>query len=386
MRAMEASSDRRGSGALRIAIVSPASTEGRETFIHAHVTGLDRVEHVFEHGTLPRTIGGRSILRTGTVGRLVDRVCALPYGGSLNALLAARVGRSLRDGGVDVVLAEYGHTGAVMAPICARLGLPLVVHFHGHDAYRPQLIREHGGYVELFRTAYAAIAVSRHMRMQLIGLGAPEDKVIYNSYGIDPQRFTPGDPLTAPPLFIAVGRFTPKKAPQLTLQAFAQVVREFPDARLEMIGKGHLLDECRAWVREQGLEQAVSFPGGLPPVEVAAHMRGARAFVQHSVVAADNDHEGTPLAVLEAMSCALPVIATRHAGIPDVVEHGVQGLLCAEHDVDAMAGHMLRMLRDPASAAAMGRRGRADVEQEHTLGRKLAVLQEVLRRAAATRR
>ena len=96
------------------------------------------------------------------------------------------------------------------------------------------------------------------------------------------------------------------------------------------------------------------------PEEVAGLMRSSRAFVQHSVVTANGDSEGTPLAVLEAMASGLPVVATRHAGIADVVAHGERGLLSAEGDVETMAAHLLRLVDEveglqAASGYAFGR-------------------------------
>ena len=84
-------------------------------------------------------------------------------------------------------------------------------------------------------------------------------------------------------------------------------------------------------------------------------MARARVFVQHSVVAEDGDHEGLPLAILEAGAHGLPVVATRHAGIPDAVREETDGFLVDEGDVQAMAVAMYRLAQDAALAARMGR-------------------------------
>lgn len=368
---------------LRIALAAPAKVGALETFIAAHVRLLRDVVLQLCDGALPTHEGnGTSLMRSGFLGRSIDRAMSLPDGGSLNALLRRRLAVRLRAVKADVLLAEYANTGEEMAAVCARAGIPYVVHFHGYDAYRHRYVQQFNGYRRIFNGAAALVVVSRHMQQQLIALGASPEKVVYNPYGVDVDHFRPNTGLVTGPHFIAVGRFTPKKAPLRTLDAFRTVLAQRPEARLTMVGDGVLLTECRNMVREAHMEHAVSLPGRLAPKEIAGLMASSLAFVQHSVVAPDNDHEGTPLAVLEAMACALPVVSTRHAGIPDVVEHGVRGMLGAEHDVAAMAANMLYLLDDPANAAAMGRAGRAYVEQHHDVVSRVAALQRILQRAA----
>jgi glycosyltransferase involved in cell wall biosynthesis len=114
-------------------------------------------------------------------------------------------------------------------------------------------------------------------------------------------------------------------------------------------------------------------------------MRRARCFVQHSLRAADGDSEGTPVAILEASSCGLPVVSTLHAGIIEAVRDGESGFLVDEGDVDGMAAHMLRLVREPELAAKMGAAGRQHIEANYSsdksLGRLRLVLQEAARKA-----
>jgi colanic acid/amylovoran biosynthesis glycosyltransferase len=368
----------------RIAIASPGRSPWSETFIAAHIERLHHVALLLTEGAPPRSLAKEGpLLRSGALGRLADRLEALLRGGRTMDLLKHRIGKRLVRDHIEVLLAEYGTSGAELAEVSRRTGIPLVVHFHGFDAHRPKYIERYGGYRAMFAQAAALVVVSRVMEQALLDLGAPREKVIYNVYGIDVDHFTPGDVEGTPPHFLAVGRFTPKKAPQLTLRAFRLALDQRPGARLTMAGKGRLWDECRALVKELRMEHAVDLCGIRPPAEIAALMKGSRAFVQHSVVTAENDHEGTPLAVLEAMASGVPVVATRHAGIGDVVEHGTRGLLCAEHDVEAMAAHLVQLVDDPALAGRMGRAGRAYVEVHHRVEDRVAILQGILERVAA---
>jgi glycosyltransferase involved in cell wall biosynthesis len=255
----------------------------------------------------------------------------------------------------------------------------LIVHFHGYDASERQTLdewRKH--YLSLFRDAAAVVAVSHAMRRRLIELGAPPEKVHRNPYGVDCTAFGGADPAAVGPRFLAVGRFCEKKAPTLTLRAFAAVRRACPGARLRMIGFGPLLDPCIELASELGIADAVDFLGACPPAVVQEEMRQARCFVQHSVVAPDGDSEGTPVAILEAGASGLPVVSTRHAGIPDVVLEGTTGFLVAEGDVAAMADRMLRLAQDPALAAAFGRAARERIESEFSMPKRIGCLREII--------
>ncbi|MFO7903042.1 MAG: glycosyltransferase [Pirellulaceae bacterium] len=292
----------------------------------------------------------------------------------------------LRKRRVGAVLAEYGHTGASLVQATDRVGIPLVVHFHGQDAYRQTLLDAHrAAYRRMFDSAAAIVAVSRDMRRQLIALGAPKEKVEYIPYGVDTAKFTPAAVAESPPVFVAVGRFVEKKAPYLTLVAFAKVVQEVPAARLIMIGDGPLLAPCRQIARALEIADKVDFPGVWPPERISKSLQQARAFVQHSQRAADGDSEGMPNTILEAQASGLPVIATRHAGIKDVVVEEETGLLVEEGDGPAMARQMVRIAESPELAARLGAKARTRAVDQYSLDVSISKLTDVIRKASLGR-
>lgn len=367
---------------LRTVIVSPNRDAWSETFIRAHIERLPGEHLVLSDGFLPKRYeDGSAIMDIKGFARFMRSV-RLRLGSSWDREHAKSVLAVVKAYAPEVVLAEYGPTGAALLPICRRLSIPLVVHFHGVDAFSTKLLAEQDNYRELLGGAAAIIAVSREMEQQLLSLGAPRERLHYNCYGIDVDRFTTGNPATAPKHFVAIGRFVEKKAPMLTLRAFHQAWLKDAEMRLTMIGDGPLKEACEEFVRANGLVAAVTFVGVLPHEEVARTLRGARAFVQHSIISGDNDHEGTPLAVLEAMAAGIPLVVTRHAGIPDVVHDGEHGLLCAEHDVETMADGMLRLASDAALAGRLGAAGRANVEGRYTMRHTIAGLERILLGAA----
>lgn len=342
----------------RLCIVVPYPPVISETFIRAHIEKLP-AEILMVHGWRP-SIGSKTVLPFHQIA--LHKVGRVLLGHTLEREITAAYVKAFRTYAPHAVLAEYGPTGAVVVEACKRLGIPLIVHFHGYDAHEHSTLDEYREkYPLMFAQAVAIIAVSRSMQRQLISLGAPAGKVHYNPYGIDCNAFGGARPEKAPPVFITVGRFVEKKAPDLTLKAFSQVHREFPHAELRMVGDGPLFEQCKALAASLGIANAVTFLGARPHEVVQAEMRNARCFIQHSVEAASGDCEGTPLGILEAGASGLPVVATRHAGIPDVVIEGETGFLVNERDVDGMAVHMLRLLEEPMLAAGMGQAARTHI-------------------------
>ena len=328
------------------------------------------------HGWRP-SIGSKTVLPFYNLA--LHKVGRVLLGHGLQREITSAYVKAFQAFAPHAVLAEYGPTGAAAVEACKQLGIPLIVHFHGYDAHVRATLDEHREtYPLMFAQAAAIIAVSRSMQRQLISLGAPAGKVHYNSCGIDCSAFEGAEPEKAPPLFITVGRFVEKKGPEVTLKAFSQVQRKFPRAELRMIGDGPLFEKCKALASSLGIANAVTFLGAQQHAVVQAEMRNARCFLQHSVEAPSGDCEGTPLGILEAGASGLPVVATRHAGIPDVVIEGETGFLVNEHDIDGMAGHMLRLLEEPMLAARMGQAARTHISNNFSQQQSLEKLWTII--------
>jgi glycosyltransferase involved in cell wall biosynthesis len=265
---------------------------------------------------------------------------------------------------------------------CEAQGIPLIVHFHGVDAYGHPILEEfQSTYQKMFGAAEAVIAVSREMENQLLALGAARERLFYNPYGVDTSVFSGGDPGASPPVFLSVGRFVDKKAPHLTILAFKKVLAEFPDAGLVMIGYGRLQETCEQIVRALGISKAVQFQGYRSQTHIAAVMRQVRAFVQHSMRTSYGDSEGTPVAILEAGATGIPVVATRHAGIKDVVIEKKTGFLVDEGDIEGMAGCMLRLAKEPPLASRMGKEARERICREFSMEQSIRNLLKIIETA-----
>jgi colanic acid/amylovoran biosynthesis glycosyltransferase len=279
----------------------------------------------------------------------------------------------------EVTLAEFGTVGAGLVRPCQIANVPLVVHFHGYDVYHRRTLEEYQkAYQEMFQSAAAFVVVSKAMREEVVRLGAPREKVHLNSCGVDVLRFSPTNAGSNPPHFLAMGRFIEKKAHFLTILAFERALRQCCDIRLSLAGDGPLLDCCKQLVRALRLEEAVEFISVVNHDRVPTLMRSFRGFVQHSVTAPSGDSEGNPVAVMEAGASGLPVVSTKHAGIPDTVVHGETGLLSEEMDIDSMADHMALLARDPDLASKLGENARVRIQSLYSMERSIQGLYGIL--------
>ena len=322
-------------------------------------------------------IDGRMVLSLPR--RVFYKLLKIVTGSSLEREQTAAYTKVYRENNVSAVLAEYGTTGTLTTEACRRLKIPLIVYFFGYDATLRSVLEEYSqAYQVMFREAAAMIAVSRSIKAKLVSLGASADKIHVIPCGVDCGRFAGGTPGESEPLFLAVGRFTEKKGPQFTIKAFAKTHAAYPNARLRMIGDGPLLEECQDLARTLGVEDVIDFSGSLAHAELHAALQHARCFVQHSVEAASGDCEGTPVAILEAGASGLPVISTRHAGIPDVVIEGETGFLVDERDFEGMAEHMILLAQDPSLAQRMGEAARRRIADKFSIEGTTLKLWEVM--------
>jgi len=161
------------------------------------------------------------------------------------------------------------------------------------------------------------------------------------------------------------------------------------DVEYRILGDGPRRDRLAALAAELGLEDRVTLHGRHGQESVRAGLEESHILVAASVTAADGDEEGIPNVLKEAMASGMPVVGTRHAGIPELIEDGVSGLLVPERNEAALADALQRLARESGRWAAMGRAGRAKIEMEYDIDRlndRLAGLLENLIRPEARSR
>ncbi len=202
----------------------------------------------------------------------------------------------------------------------------------------------------LWRLVHAHICDAHSIKTALEDLGVPKNQVHHINNGVNVDFFTPPKHINTEPEILCVGRMVAEKDHTTLLKAFAKVQKQVPKARLHLVGDGYLLNKMQELSHNLGLQEHVAFHGSSG--NVLEHMQAARLFVLSST------SEGTPNALLEAMACGLPIVATAIAGIPDMIENEKQGLLVPPSNADTLASAILRVLQDDTLANNLGMEAR----------------------------
>ena len=294
--------------------------------------------------------------------------------------------REIRSRGAGLVHAHLGVDGAAALPLARRLGLPLVVTFHGYDAaasdaaalargyrYRVHLRRRKA----LKRDARLFIAVSEFTRQRMLESGFPEDRVVVHYIGIDTELFHPDPAAVREPVVLFVGRLIEKKGVTFLIDAMRRVQGQIPSAELVIIGKGELKSALERQAADAGVR--VRFLGTLRPEDIRTWMNRAQVLCMPSIVAADGDAEGLPIVGLEAMAMGLPIVASVSAGIPEAITDGEHGLLARERDTGTLARHITALLGDPGLRERISHAALARVRQRFDLQRQTAGTRNSLR-------
>ncbi len=253
----------------------------------------------------------------------------------------------------------HAHTGSVSSwasiQAAKRHKIPCVVTYHGSEVHTALAGRQQGW--ELCRDSFGAadlnLPVSRALEAILRSSTQPVGRCETLLLGVDRRRFFPALELALEPQVLYVGRIERAKGVYDLLDAWVRVLAHCPDARLTLIGEDRTGGSVHRQVQSLGINESVILTGPLSGHQVADMMRRSRIFCLPS------HNEGTPVCIMEALSCGLPVVATRVGGIPDVVEHEKTGLLVAKGNVQGVADALLSLFRDPSRCVQMGKEARA---------------------------
>lgn len=285
--------------------------------------------------------------------KFVERRPPIVYRGEYQ-LLAKLLARR----GADLMHIYFGHTGVHLLPFIQVWDKPCIVSFHGADVMLKANSPDYAVKLrKVFHSVPLVLARSRSLERRLIQLGCPPDKIRINRTGLPLEQF-PARRREAPPegawRFLQACRLIPKKGLTTCLRAFALFRRENPKAELFIAGKGPLQPILEALAAQLDVSEHVHFTGFLSQPELLNLYHQCHVFLHPSEMPADENQEGIPNSILEAMATGMPVLATRHGGIPEAVEEGRCGALVEERDYQALAAEMKKITRTQHSFAEMG--------------------------------
>lgn len=245
--------------------------------------------------------------------------------------------------------------------LSARLGVPFSFTAHAHDIFLEDHLIEaklnsaaFGVTISDFNRRYLAERVSAValQRMHIVHCG-----VVPAQYAFRPEGRVAGRVL-------AVGRLDLIKGFPHLIEACALLQQRGVAFDCQIIGEGPLRAELQARIDRLGLASRVRLLGACKQEVVRDHLYAASVFALPSVVTPAGDRDGIPVALMEAMACGAPVVSTRVSGIPELVEHGVSGLLAQPGDAQELARCLELQLLDQTQARRMAHQARRKIEAE----------------------
>lgn len=270
------------------------------------------------------------------------------------------------------VLHTYNFACAEYAAPAWLAGVPVRVHAeHGRDASDPQGLNRKHNFLRRalvpFIDRYVPVSHDLHRWLtDVVRIPAAKSELIMN--GVDTLRFAPKLPAAATPwagedVFVigTVGRLQDVKDQASLIEAFALLRAGGANARarLAIVGDGPLREKLAQKARELGVSDLVWFPGARN--DIPELMRSFDVFALSSIA------EGTPVTLLEAMACGLPVVATKVGGIPEVVQDGVNGALVPASKPQALADALGLYAADPERVSMQGSAARSLIERHYSV-------------------
>jgi colanic acid/amylovoran biosynthesis glycosyltransferase len=286
--------------------------------------------------------------------------------------------RAIRRSRSRAIHAHFGPRGHLALPLAKATSLPLITTFYGYDLAllpeRDPVWRQR--YRDLFEQGARFLVEGHHMARQLQNLGCPESKITVQHLGIElarfpfqPRHLAEGEPLR----ILVAARFAEKKGIVYAIEGVGSLLQMGVDARLTIIGDASRSEKSQAVKKEvlaaiqrAGSADCVDLRGMQPRHELTKAYYEHHVFLQPSVRTSDGDNEGgAPVTLIEAEATGMPVVATYHCDIPEVVQDGITGLLAPERDSDALAYHLLSLATNPHQIEKMGEAGREHIIAEY---------------------
>ncbi|CAD5373917.1 Glycosyltransferase [Rubrivivax sp. A210] len=297
-------------------------------------------------------------------------------------LRAGWLAQQLARDGVQHLHTHFISSPADVAELVKRIaGLPFSISAHAKDIY----LSDPADLARKMHAAQFTVTCTEANRQTLAQI-APQAPLQRMYHGVDHELFHPRRRLLATelPLIVSVGRLRAKKGLDTLIAACASLRERGEPFRCEIVGYGEEQDKLKAQIAQLDLGDQVVLVGKLAREQVIERYARAAVYVQPSRIAADGDRDGIPNVLLEAMAMGVPVVASRVSGIPELVEHGVNGVLVEPDDPVALADAMAALIHQPARCADLGCRARQTVTENFDNDHNLRLLCKLLQRQPQT--
>ena len=265
----------------------------------------------------------------------------------------------IRTKNIDLIHAHFGPNGVRALPIAKKAHVPLIVSFHGFDA--SELMKKER-YVEdlkdLFSYAKSIITVSKTLSKNLSPYVMSNKRIKIIPYGIDLDIFKGSSHEGTAIKIFHIGRLVRKKGVIELVEVFSSILQEITQVELHIVGDGPDLEQIRALIKQDSLENKVKLYGSRNHAEVINYFKEADIFVLNSRTSEKGDQEGLPNTILEAMASGCAVLSTKHSGISEVIDEK-NGVLVNERDQNALRAELVRLIKNKELRANLGQTARS---------------------------
>ncbi|PLW79424.1 hypothetical protein C0585_07800 [Candidatus Woesearchaeota archaeon] len=251
----------------------------------------------------------------------------------------------------------------------------LISSVRGYDFYSKDL-----DYSKVFEKGDLFLVRSEIMKSDMIKKGCPKDKIKIHHSGVDTAFFSYKKrdlPKNKEIRFISIGRLIPKKGMIYTLKAFNLFNKKYPDSSLTIIGEGEEKKDLLNFIHENNLENKVILKDKVPNNKILDRLYENHIFILHSVTGKNNDSEGIPVVLMEAMSTGMPVISTFHKGISELIEQEKSGYLVKEKHAEGLFERMEYLYKNKDVWEKIGFSAREKVKKDFNIDIQNTLLEDI---------
>lgn len=280
--------------------------------------------------------------------------------------------------GIKHLHAHFALNPTTLAMVVSRLGeVSFSFTAHANDIFcNPILLKEK------IRAARFIIAISDYNKQFLFNiLPTPEtlNKIQVIHCGIDVQNFCPQHDRrrSDKPIVLAVGRMVEKKGFPYLIRACKILLDKPYDFRCLILGDGPQKGLLNQIIRDAKLSDVVELPGIVYPEHIRAYFAKADIFVLPCIVGTDNDIDGIPVTLMEAMAMEIPTISTNISGIPELIDHMETGILVPPKDEVSLANAISTLIENDDLSRIIGKAGRSKVKSEFEIQKNVDLLMTI---------
>ncbi|MFJ7855176.1 glycosyltransferase [Peribacillus frigoritolerans] len=277
---------------------------------------------------------------------------------------------------IIAIHAHHGSHGQEILPVCEKYNIPLIVSIRGRDGSdRPEIFKKNAKrYSALNKHGAHYYPVCQYLAEGLRRLGIPAKNMHVLYGGIELDLFPYANrtlPTVGEIRVLSVGRLVDKKGFVTLIKAFKHIYSQYPNARLHIIGAGEDEKRIKSTIAEYNLKDVVILRGAMDSKQVSDELKKAHIFCLASQTANNGDIEGIPNALKEAMASGLPVVSTRHAGIPELIEHQRTGYLAPEKNDMELANGIQFFIENPDVWTDYTERARKVIEEKFDVNKQI---------------